>query len=125
MFSMVSLKVSLLFTGQECAELRIPWENVQLEKQKSICEANFAWIFACYWNGMNSNQQFSLSDSLLLQINIRILPGFQPGFPAKHLSQHMGSRAAGIHDFFYRIGLCPQFDQHAFRPQMHIVSVCL
>ena len=80
----------LLFTGQECAKLRIPWENVQLEKQKSICEANFAWIFACYWNGVNSNQQFSLSDSLLLQINIRILPGFQPGFPAKHLSQHMG-----------------------------------
>jgi len=37
----------LLFTGQECAELRIPQENVQLEKQKSICEANFAWIFAC------------------------------------------------------------------------------
>ncbi len=23
--------------------------------QKSICEANFAWIFACYWNGVNSN----------------------------------------------------------------------
>jgi hypothetical protein len=45
----------LLVTGQECAKLRIPWENVQLEKQKSICEANFAWIFACYWNGMNSN----------------------------------------------------------------------
>ena len=46
---------ALLFTGQECAELRIPWENVQLEKQKSICEANFAWIFACYWNAVNSN----------------------------------------------------------------------
>ncbi len=46
---------ALLFTGQECAELRIPWENVQLEKQKSICEANFAWIFACCWNGVNSN----------------------------------------------------------------------
>ena len=46
----------LLFTGQECAELRIPWENVQLEKQKSICEANFAWIFACCWNGVNSNK---------------------------------------------------------------------
>ncbi len=45
---------ALLFTGQECAELRIPWENVQLEKQKSICEANFAWIFACCWNGVNS-----------------------------------------------------------------------
>jgi hypothetical protein len=45
----------LLFRGQECAELRIPWENVQPEKQKSICEANFAWIFACYWNGVNSN----------------------------------------------------------------------
>ena len=45
----------LLFTGQECAELRIPWENVQLEKQKSICEANFVWFFACYWNGVNSN----------------------------------------------------------------------
>ena len=40
---------------QECAKLRIPWENVQLEKQKSICEANFAWIFACCWNGVNSN----------------------------------------------------------------------
>ena len=25
-------------------------------KQKSICEANFAWIFACYWNGVNSNE---------------------------------------------------------------------
>ena len=45
----------MLFTGQECAKLRIPRENVQLEKQKSICEANFAWIFACYWNGVNGN----------------------------------------------------------------------
>ena len=36
-------------------KLRIPWENVRLEKQKSICEANFAWIFACYRNGVNSD----------------------------------------------------------------------
>ena len=26
-----------------------------LVKQKSICEANLGWIFACYWNGVNSN----------------------------------------------------------------------
>ena len=55
---------ALLFTGQECAKLRIPWENVQLEKQKSICEANFAWIFACYWNGVNSNVTCRLSQSI-------------------------------------------------------------
>ena len=26
-----------------------------LVKQKSICEANLGWIFAGYWNGVNSN----------------------------------------------------------------------
>ena len=23
---------------------------------KSICEANLRWILACYWNGVNSNE---------------------------------------------------------------------
>ena len=26
-----------------------------ITKQKSICEANLRWIFARYWNGVNSN----------------------------------------------------------------------
>ncbi len=45
-------------TGQECAKLRILRENMQLKKQKNICEANFAWIFACYWDGVNSNNGY-------------------------------------------------------------------
>ena len=28
-----------------------------ITKQKSICEANLRWIFARYWNGVNSNGQ--------------------------------------------------------------------
>ena len=26
-----------------------------ITKPKSVCEANLRWIWACYWNGVNSN----------------------------------------------------------------------
>ena len=44
-----------------CTDVTIPrgfsQENPEFSKQKSICEANFAWIFARYWNGVNSNYE--------------------------------------------------------------------
>ena len=48
-----------------------------ITKQKSICEANVRWIFARYWNGVNSNQWtgsvtvfFSLIFTLLLSFSL-------------------------------------------------------
>ena len=53
-------------------------------KSKSICEANFAWIFTCYWNGVNSNL-----DSPLLE---RFRAGFflHPVNPAAEFSLFLG-----------------------------------
>ena len=48
-------KIWLLFT-QDLAFTAKSVRKRSGNKQKSICEANFAWIFACYWNGVNSNK---------------------------------------------------------------------
>ena len=51
--------MSFIVNKGNCSEATIPRgfskENPEFSKQKSICEANFAWIFARYWNGVNSN----------------------------------------------------------------------
>ena len=31
------------------------WKVWDTQISKSICEANFAWIFTYYWNGVNSS----------------------------------------------------------------------
>ena len=46
--------LELLFT-QHLAFTAKCVRKCSLVKQKSICEANLGWIFARYWNGVNSN----------------------------------------------------------------------
>ena len=47
--------VSMLLFRQDLASTAKSVRKRTGCKKKSICEANFAWIFTCYWNGVNSN----------------------------------------------------------------------
>ncbi len=57
----------LLFT-QDLAFTAKSVRKRSSNKQKSICEANFAWIFACYWNGANSNIWDQTVDELVYKL---------------------------------------------------------
>ncbi|GFI56914.1 hypothetical protein IMSAG025_00344 [Muribaculaceae bacterium] len=52
MFSLC-YSITLILTGVNRCRLKL---TEITEMNVTVHKANFAWIFACYWNGVNSNK---------------------------------------------------------------------